>query len=245
MILLTTKNLIKISAAVVFCVFGGCSERAQSVKVDARISDRTRPLVFLTHPIEPPHSYIDAKGEFAGSEVELAKKIAAKMGRTLQIESVAFHAILPRLKAGTADFGISTISITEARQRDVDFSLPYAFGGSCFLYRTKGPKPRMSNLASLRVGVESDTIGDIYLCNHGCDPIRFLNLSDAVRSLEKGVLDAIFYDAPTLKTFVANSSGRFAVTATETRDCYGVAVDKRRPDVLAAANQVIAEGGAK
>jgi hypothetical protein len=33
-----------------------------------------------------------------------------------------------------------------------------------------------------------------------------------------------------------------AVTPLETRDGYGVAVDKRRPDVLAAANAVIAEG---
>ncbi len=237
------KAIKFLSVALALITIAGCSEQSTRGDVDVRISDAACPLVFLTHPITPPHSYIDANGEFAGSEVELAKKIAAKMGRALKIESVAFHSIMPRLKAGTADFGISTITITEARKRDVDFSEPYAFGGSCFLYRKDSPKPRMSNLASMRVGVEADTIGDIYLCRHGGDPIRFVNLSDAVKSLENGVLDAIFYDAPALDTFVANSSGRFTVTTLKTRDCYGVAVDKRRPDVLAAVNEVIAEGG--
>ena len=41
------------------------------------------------------------------------------------------------------------------------------------------------------------------------------------------------------------SGGRLAVTPQVTREFYGVAVDKRRPDVLAAANAVIAGGGAE
>ncbi len=223
----------------------GCSDKGGGADVDVRVSDATRPLVFLTHPTTPPCSYIDVTGAYAGTEVELARKIAAKMGRALTIESVDFEAIIPRLKAGTADFGIATITITAARSRDVDFSAPYAFGGSTFLYRAGGVKPRMSQLASLRVAAESGTTEDLYLCRHGCDPIRFTDIQEAVVSLEKGVVDAIFFDEVPLKAVAAKSGGRFTVTPLETRDGYGVAVDKRRPDVLAAANAVIAGGGVK
>ena len=222
----------------------GCSDRsAQSV--DPRIADASRPLVFITNPMEPPTSYTNAAGAVVGTDVDLARKIAAKMGRELVIEKVNFSDILPRLKAGTADFGIATITITEARQRDVNFSAPYAFGGSCFLYRSGEQKPRMSQVGTCNIGVKTDTVQDFYISCHGGDPLRYQNLEEAVAALESGEIDAIFLDDIPLKKIVEKSNGRFSITPFETRDGFGVAVDKRRPDVLAAANAVIAEGGAK
>ncbi len=236
---------MRLSILLALVALAGCSDRAGRQAADSRISDPSRPLVFLTHPTEPPCSYTNEVGEFAGTDVDLARRIAAKMGRELVVEPVTFSEILPRLKAGTADFGIATITITEARSRDVDFSAPYAFGGACFLYRTGDPKPRMSQIAKLLVGVEADTIEDLYLCFHGGDPKRFSRLEDAMSALKNKDIDAVFCDESPLRKIAEESQGRFSLTSLVTRDGYGVAVDKRRPDVLAAANAVIAEGGAK
>ena len=222
----------------------GCSDRSGQ-SVDPRIADASRPIILVTHPTEPPFSYRDGSGKVVGLDIDLARRIAAKMGRELVVESVDFSDIIPRLKAGTADLGISTITITEARRRDVDFSEPCHTAGACFMYKRGGKKPRMSQIASLRIGVETDTVEELYLCRHGCDPRRFGDLAEAIAALEKDELDAVFFDAPPLKVKAGASGGRFVVTPLETRDGYGVAVDKRRPDVLAAANAVIAEGGAK
>lgn len=197
-------------------------------------------LVFLTHPTEPPCSYIDEKGDFAGTNVELARRIAAELGEPLTIEGVEFETILPRLRKGTADFGIATITINEQRRRDVDFSEPYETGGVCFLYRSDGPRPRMSQLASRRIGVEAGTLEDIYLCRHGCDPVRFACMNEAVAALKAKLVDAVFFDAIPLRHQAEISGGALRVSALETRDYYGVAVSKLRPDVLRAANKVIA-----
>ena len=225
-------------------VLAGCSDRSAQ-NVDPRIADASRPIILVTRTTEPPYAYRDDSGAIVGTDIDLARKIAAKMGRELKVESVDFADILPRLKAGTADLGIATITITEARRRDVDFSEPYFTAGTCFMYKKGGKKPRMSQIASLRIGVENDTVEELYLCLHGGDPKRFVGLAEAVAALEKGEIDAVFFDAPPLKARAESSGGRFVVTPLETRDGYGVAVDKRRPDVLAAANAVIAEGGAK
>ena len=235
---------MRIFAVLALAVLAGCSDRSGQ-SVDPRISDASRPLVFLTHPTEPPCSYTNETGAIVGTDVDLARRIAAKMGRELVVKSVRFSEILPLLKAGSADFGIATITITEARSRDVDFSAPYAFGGACFLYRTGDPKPRMSQIAKLLIGVEADTIEDVYICFHGGDPKRFSQLEEAVAALENKEIDVVLFDDLPLKKVVEDSQGRFSVTPLVTRDGYGVAVDKRRPDVLAAANAVIAEGGAK
>lgn len=225
--------------------FAGCSVRDGRQAVDPRIADASRPLVFLTYPTVPPCSYVDSRGEIVGRDVDLARRIAARMGRQLVVEGVEFNDIIPRLKAGTADFALATIIITEARLRDVDFSVPYDKGGACFLYRLDGRKPRMSQLPVFRIGAESDSVHDLYLCSHGGDPIRFVSLGEAIAALERGEIDAVFFDAVQLRAKAEASGGRFAVTQLVTKDWYGVAVDKRRPDVLAAANAVIEEGGAR
>ena len=235
---------LKTLAALAIAAAAGCSDRSEQ-GVDPRIADMSRPIVMLTHPTEPPCSYTNGAGAIIGSDVDLARRIAAKMGRELVVEGVEFSDILPRLKAGTADLGISTITITDARKRDVDFSHPYAFGGACFLYRSGDPKPRMSQIPMMSVGVEADTIGDIYLSCHGGDPLRFVHLAEALESLDKKEIDAVFFDDIPLNRVAKESGGRYSVTQIVTRDGYGVAVDKRRPDVLAAADAVIAEGGAK
>ena len=224
---------------------GGCSDRAGRRAVDPRITDTTRPLLLMTFPSVPPFSYKNEAGEIVGTDIALARRIAAKMGRKLVVEGANFAEILPRLKAGTADMGICAIAITDARRRDVDFSEPYDECGGCFLYRKDGRRPRMSQISTCRVAVESDTVDDLYLCRHGCDPVRFKHVNDALAALEKDEVDAVFFDAMQLKTRAESSGGRLQVTPLETRYIYGVAVDKRRPDVLAAANAVIAEGRAK
>ena len=219
----------------------GCGERSSDL--DPRAADPAAPLVFLAHPTTPPRCWTNNAGEVVGADVDLARRIAERMGRRLVVESVAFEEILPRLKAGTADFGIATIAITEARRLDVDFSYPYAIGGNCFLYRADSPRPRMSQVASIRVGAEYGTTGDLYLCNHGADPVRFSRASDAVAALERGEIDAVFFDAAPLESWAEQSGGRLVASPLETREGYGVAVDKRRPDVLAAADAVVAASG--
>lgn len=235
---------MKVLAILAMAALAGCA-RDKQPSVDPRIADSSRPLVFLTYPTEPPCAYIDDSGEIVGTDVDMARRIAAKMGRDIIVEGVEFNDILPRLRAGTADFAIATIIMTAARRRDVDFSEPYGMGGACFLYRADGRKPRMSQIATLRIGVEADSVHDLYMCRHGCDPIRFVNLNNAFDALEKDEIDAVFFDSVQLRNKAEASGGRLVVTPLETKDRYGVAVDKRRPDVLAAANAVIAEGGAK
>ena len=224
----------------------GCSER-ESDSVQPRVVDPAAPLVFLTHPTDPPCSYTNAQGECVGSDIDLARKIAAKMGRGLVCRAVEFERLIPMLKEGTADFAIATITITPARRRDVDFSAPYATSGNCFLYRKDGPKPRMSQVSALRIGAESGTTGDLYLSQHGCDPMRYARMNNAIAGLIRGEVDAIFFDAIPLQTWATRSGGTLIASPLVTREGYGVAVDKRRPDILAAANAVIAEqeGGAK
>jgi polar amino acid transport system substrate-binding protein len=200
------------------------------------------PLVAAMMPNIPPYLYLDPDtGEVKGIDVDIVRAAAARLGRDLEIRTVPFAEVLPSVKNGTADFGAAAITITEGRSRDADFSDSYAEEGCAFLYRASDPPPTMIRAESLRVGVVESMTGDFYLTRHGIEPFRFGALPEIVSNLVAGRLDAVFYDRPALLAEAEASGGSLAVTPLETREHYGIAVRKGRPDLLEAVNAVIRE----
>ena len=200
------------------------------------------PLVVAMMPNLPPYAFLDpVTGEVRGIDVDIVRAAAARLGRELEIRKVPFAEMLPAVKNGTADFAAAAITITRGRLRDADFSDSYAEEGCAFLYRAADPPPTMISAESLRVGVVESMTGDFYLTRHGLEPFRFASLPELVTNLVAGNLDAVFYDRPALVVEAEGSSGALAVTPLETREHYGIAVRKGRPDLLEAVNAVIHE----
>ena len=175
------------------------------------------------------------------SEMATVRAAAARLGRELEIHKVPFAEMLPSVKNGTADFAAAAITITDGRLRDADFSDSYAVEGCAFLYRAADTPPTMIRAESLRIGVVESMTGDFYLTRHGIEPFRFSSLPELVANLVSNRLDAVFYDRPALAAEAQASDGLLAVTPLETREHYGIAVRKNRPDLLEAVNAVIRE----
>lgn len=69
---------------------------------------------------------IDGSAEFAGGyDVEIAKKIAADLGKELVIVKTDWEGLIPALQAGTVDAIIAGMSPTEKRKESIDFSKDY------------------------------------------------------------------------------------------------------------------------
>src|SRR3712207_4146586 len=62
-----------------------------------------------------PFAYVDEKGELAGFEVDLAKAVCAKIGRTCDISNVPWDGIFAALEAGTIDMVGTTVTKSPAR----------------------------------------------------------------------------------------------------------------------------------
>ena len=229
-------------AACAALLFAGCTPAArQSARRPAEGA-----LVFMTTLGSAPYGYFDeAAQDYAGIDVDIARATAKKLGLPLKIVPKDFAELLPSVKSGKADFAANAITITPARARDVAFSHPYASDGSAFLYRVGSPVPTVPRAERLRIGCQASTTCLFYLCYHNIDPYCYDEYDDAVAELEKGKLDAVFYDAESVRETVRASNGRYAITPLETRENYGIAVRKDFPELLKAVNQVIAERRAK
>ena len=78
----------------------------------------------VTNAEFPPYVYHDG-GEIVGIDVEICDAIAAKLGKTMEIEDVAFDSLIPEVVSGKADIGAGGITVTEDRKKSIDFTDPY------------------------------------------------------------------------------------------------------------------------
>ena len=76
-------------------------------------------------------------GKVTGIDIDLAKLIAARLNKKLIIEEMEFDAIISALQSGKADLGISGISATPDRMKNIDFTLPYALSKQVIIVRSQ------------------------------------------------------------------------------------------------------------
>ncbi|MBR7111896.1 MAG: transporter substrate-binding domain-containing protein [Clostridia bacterium] len=133
-------------------------------------------LVMATNAAFPPYEYKDGDN-FAGIDVEIAQKIAEKLGMELEIVDVDFGAVLTGVAEGKYDMGMAGITVTDTRKQTMDFSDTYATGiqviivndGSAitslddlFNFDAETGDPVSLKNADIRIGVQENTTGDIY-----------------------------------------------------------------------------------
>lgn len=82
-----------------------------------------------TATVTEPFSYIDGTGKPVGLDIELARRVARKANKRLEIVNMDFGGMIPALVSGKVDMIAACITITEERSRQVLFSQPYYVGG--------------------------------------------------------------------------------------------------------------------
>lgn len=92
-------------------------------------------LRFGTAAITEPFSFVDGTHQIVGVDIEIAARVAQKMGLTLKVVNMDFGAMIPALISGKVDMIGACITITEERAKSVLFSDPYYVGGIAALVR--------------------------------------------------------------------------------------------------------------
>ena len=84
-------------------------------------------LVMATNAAFPPYEFKEGDA-FAGIDVEIAEKIAEKLGMTLEIKDVEFGSIVGGVQTCKFDMGMAGMTVTDERLESVNFSTSYATG---------------------------------------------------------------------------------------------------------------------
>ncbi|MBM4022913.1 MAG: transporter substrate-binding domain-containing protein [Planctomycetes bacterium] len=147
----------------------------------------------------PPFEMTDAAGKPTGVSVRLAEALAARLGRQLVIENIAFDGLIPALKTRRIDCIISSMTATSERAKSIAFSTPYLRTGLAILAGTRSPVASADDLdvEGRIVAVKKGTTGHHYVATN-LRKARLLVLdkeSAAVMEVAQGRADAFIYDS--------------------------------------------------
>lgn len=74
-----------------------------------------------------PYSYHDEDGNLTGFDIEIAEKVAEKLGVEAEFIETKWDAMIAGLDAGRFDIIANQVGITEERQEKYDFTEPYTY----------------------------------------------------------------------------------------------------------------------
>lgn len=173
----------------------GCSDDKSVVRV-------------ATSPFYPPIVY-KKDGALVGIDIEIFKAFCAKVSCTPQIKEYDFPVMLNAVSNGAADIAFSGISITEERQKTIDFSQPYFYNANHLVSIKPDAKiiSDLSELKNYRIGYPIGTVYD-ELIQTDLEPkghyalmqIRhYSDYSQVLKDMQSGNLDLSFMDELTMR----------------------------------------------
>jgi polar amino acid transport system substrate-binding protein len=203
----------------------------------------------------PPNEFKDPNGAPAGWSVDLTKALGQKLGLKVNFDIGTFDNILPAVKAGKDDMGMSSFSDTVEREKQVDFVNYYSAGIQWASPAGKTVDPK--NACGLKVAVQATTYEDTHevpakskACTDAGKPaisvFKFDTQDQATNALAVGQVDAMSADSPVTLYAISQTKGKLQ-TAGDAFEVapYGmpVAKDSAFKTVLQKALQALIDDG--
>lgn len=182
-------------------------------------------------------------GSYTGFDVELMEAIAEKIGRTAEFQDTSFETIFRDVAQGKFDAVISAATITDEREKAVDFSNPYYLSEQAVLVKEGSSITGIEDLSGKVVGVQQGTTGqELAKEKAGASEVRpYPEGPDAVNALKAGTVEAVVIDAPVAQNAVEKSGGVEIAEKVPTEEDYGIAVAQGNTELLEEINQGLKE----
>ncbi|MDN5851463.1 MAG: basic amino acid ABC transporter substrate-binding protein [Actinomycetia bacterium] len=189
---------------------------------------------------------IEEGGEYTGFDIDLMNEIGKGLGLDVQIKDVGFDGLQSgaSLAAGQCDIGASAMTITEEREKNIDFSDPYYDSMQTLLVPSGSDIQTIDDLSGKDVGVQQGTTGKLYAEENAPDDAKLVSFpSDAelYQAIKSGSIDAILQDLPV--NVAHTEDGDFQIVEEyDTDEHYGFAVkEEGSEDLLKAVNEQLKE----
>lgn len=195
----------------------GIPDDAQGVLADIR--DRGV-LRVATEPYYPPQEFIDptleGQDSFVGSDMELARLIAQRMGVALEIVPMDFSEVLNAVADETCDLAISALSYTPGRAAVAELSKGYNYAdekaGSALLIRKADADEiaGVEDLAGRDIAAQRSSLQELLMAENVLNYHEFRRLNsmqEVYDALEDGSVDAVMADLETARGYIENKPG--------------------------------------
>lgn len=185
------KKILAIILIFVF-VLSGCAAKTNEVTTENKVLKVGMELKY------PPFETKDADGNPDGASAMLAKALGEYLNREVEIVETAYPSLIPALEQGDIDIIISSMTITEEREKVVDFSDPYT-NSQLMMLVYKDSKVQSAddlNNSDVIIASKTGTIGALWAAANAPNA-KILNIDEeasAVLEVAQGNADVFIYD---------------------------------------------------
>lgn len=199
-------------------------------------------LTMSTNAAFPPYEMTTDDGGFEGIDVEIAGKIAEKLGLTLQIDDMDFDSALLAVQQGKSDIVMAGVSVTDERLAVMNFSNTYATGIQVIIVK-EGSDVTIDNLGDKMIGTQRATTGNIYCTDdYGEDHVvAYDNCLTATQALINGQVDCVVIDSAPAQEMVAANAGLTILDTEYVTEDYAIGLNKNNTALLDAVNKALEE----
>ncbi|MDR3224519.1 MAG: ABC transporter substrate-binding protein [Holosporales bacterium] len=181
----------------------------------------------------PPFEYY-RDGVLSGFDVDIAKIVAEKLGKTAEFSDMAFSSILVEVKNGTIDAAVSSIGATDERKENYDFTTPYYKSGLSIIYKNDSPISDVDQLSNKKVACQLGSIPEKWLKakNLKTEIVSIDNVNQAVESLKSGHVDYVLVDNAIAIEYCSTNNDLGSVVVVESiegSEGFSVALKKGSP----------------
>jgi lysine-arginine-ornithine-binding protein len=113
----------------------------------------------------PPWNQIGADGKLTGFDIDLSEDLCRRAQVKCELITGEWTGLIPSLNAGKFDL-VLTLGVNEARQKVVDFTIPYASGVATFLVPKNGPLARLPKTGE-RINLNDKAVADPVMAEIG------------------------------------------------------------------------------
>jgi polar amino acid transport system substrate-binding protein len=187
----------------------------------------------------PPFEFINKKsGQIEGFDIDLMKAIAAREKLQVEFINIAFDPMLEGIIQGQYDAAISSITITEERQKDMLFSDPYFGAGQIVIVRKEDNTITGKDTLTGKIGALKGSTGAAEV--EKLKNVTLVNYEDVPQvfdDLMKGQLNAVVCDNPVTLVYISKYRDKIkTVGGVFTGENYGIAIAKSKPDLQTKIN---------
>jgi ABC-type amino acid transport substrate-binding protein len=174
----------------------------------------------------PPFGSLDDKNEPAGFDIDLVRKIGARIGVPVELVKVTSATRIPLLVSGNIDLVAASMTHTRERDKTIDFSITYYTGGQSLMVPKASAIAGVKDLGGKQVAVQQGTTleKNIATAAPTAKVVAFRDYNAAWLALAQGRADAFTGSLNILQGFLKDNPNFKIVGEMFSVEPFGVGV---------------------
>ena len=183
----TSMNILRRSLLVGATALMGLSVAPMSASADELAEIKERGVLRIAMSGQyPPFNFVNEQNEVVGFDPAIGTEIAKRMGLEVEIITTAWDGIIGGLLANKYDAVVGSMSITEERDKVIDFVGPYYNTKRAIFTKAGSDVTTLEQLNSVKVGVTLGETHEEWAREQGYDINTYKGLPELLLELDNG-----------------------------------------------------------